>query len=490
MSKLKQLAGETAIYGMGSILPKILNFVLVTPYLTRVLNNGDYGIHGLIYAYTALIMAVVTLRLETSFFRYATIGENKERAFSTAASVVSISVLLFVCLVFINAELIASYITSPEDKRFIQWFAFIIGFDALSALPFAKLRLENKAVRFSGIKIVNVLVTIIIIVFLLEVCSRIHATNPNSFLGSLYKEELLLDYVFIANLVASGIVFLLLLREYFSVEWHWDKSLIKKMIGYSWPLILVGVAAAINQVFDRVFIAELMPGTEDEKQMSSGIYNGASKIAVMMSLFATAFNYAAEPFFFKQYSKENSNSTYASVAEAYLLASSIVFLGITLFIDLFQYLIGENFRSGIYIVPVLLIAYLFLGLYYNFSIWYKLKDKTIYGAVIAFVGALVTISLSIWLIPKIGMLGASFAVMVCFICMCFLAIVTGRSHIKIPYPFARMLGVFLLALGIYFTSMWCTVAWGIGSRLLCNGILFMAYAIFAWWYFRRYLRMV
>ncbi len=449
MSKIKQLASETAIYGLGSVLPKLLNFILATPYLTRVLENGEYGIHGIIYAYTALIMAVITLRLETAFFRFASREGGINKSFSTTTSVVLLSTLLFVSLVFFNASNIASWITTAEDARYVQWFAFIIGFDAMAAIPFAKLRLENRPVRFAVIKIINVLVTIVIILFFLELCSRSSISDPDGFLAGLYQAERSLDYVFLANLAASIIVVILLIPEFRKFRFSLDKVLIKNMLRYSWPLVLVGVAAAINQVFDRVFIAELMPGTPEENQVSSGVYNGASKVAIIMSLFATAFNYAAEPFFFKNFKSKDEASTYGKVAHAFLLTGSIVFLTISLFIDQAQFLIGKDYREGIYIVPVLLLAYLFLGLYYNFSIWYKLKDKTLIGAVIAFIGAAITIGLNIVLIPKVGMIGASYAVLTCFVSMCSLALFFGKKYYPIKYPLVQMIGYLLLAIILY-----------------------------------------
>ena len=449
MSKIKALAGETAIYGMGSILPKILNFILVAPYLTRELTRGEYGIYSIIYAYIALIMAVVTLRLETSYFRFATLGGEKEKSFGTSVITIFLMSILFLLLVYFNAKGIAGTITDVRDAKYIRWFAFIIAFDAMVAIPFAKLRLENRAIKFALIKIINVIATIAIILFFLEFCRHFHANGSQNYWASLYEETRLLDYIFWANLVASAVVFILMIPEFFKFKLRFDLVLFKKMIRYSWPLILVGVAAAINQSFDRVFIAKLMPGTPEENEIAAGIYSGASKIAIIMSLFATAFNYAAEPFFYKNFKEKDAKVVYGKVALAFTVTACIVFLGITLYIDLVQYLIGKDFREGIYVVPVLLMAYLFLGLYYNFSIWYKLKDKTILGGVIALVGAFVTITFSTLLIGKIGMIGASWSILICFIVMCTLALWTGKKHYPIQYPLGKMAGYILLAIGLY-----------------------------------------
>ncbi len=485
MSKIKALAGETAIYGMGSILPKIMNFLLVTPYLTRELTGGQYGIYSIIYAYIALIMAVVTLRLETSYFRFATLGNEREKAFGTSTITIIAMSLLFFILVYFNASAIAGAITDVGDTKYIKWFAFIISLDAMVAVPFAKLRLESRAVKFATIKIINVVVTVVVILFFLEFCRHFHANESNNYWASLYDETQLLDYIFWANLVASAFVFVLMIPEFLGFKLQFDKALFKKMIRYSWPLILVGVAAAINQLFDRVFIAELLPGSPEENERASGIYSGASKIAIIMSLFATAFNYAAEPFFYKNFKQKDAKVVYGKVALAFTITACLVFLGITLYIDIAQILIGKEFREGIYVVPVLLMAYLFLGLYYNFSIWYKLKDKTILGGVIALVGAFVTITFSCILIPIKGEIGASWAILICFVVMCALALWTGKKHYPIQYPLIKMIGYILTAVALYLIHLYIIVPFAErqGSPILgfiLNSLLIIGYITFAY----------
>lgn len=436
MSKVRKLAGETVIYGLGSILPKVLNFLLLAPYLTRVLDQENYGIHGILYAYVALLISIFTLRLETAYFRFATIGDDKEKAFGSAFSAILVFSVFAALMIFINAETIARLITKAEDARYIKWFSIILFLDAIAALPFAKLRLQNNALKFSAIKIINVLITALMIFLYLSVFPKMNGENLAGF-PFFFSEGRDLDYVFLANLVASAVVLLLLLPEIIRSKLAIDKAVLKKMITYSWPLILVGVAGAINQVFDRVFVSQLVEGVD--AVATSGAYNGAAKVAVIMSLFATAFNYAAEPFFFKSFKDKDSKEMYAHILKAFTIAGCVVFLTISLFLDQAKYLIGDGYWSALNIVPILLMAYLFLGIYYNISIWYKLKDKTYMGAMIAFSGAVITIFLNLLLIPRIGYVGAAWSAVACYVVMCAIAYFTGQRNLAIPYDIPNIM---------------------------------------------------
>jgi O-antigen/teichoic acid export membrane protein len=455
MSQVKKLAGETVIYGLGSILPKILNFLILAPYLTRVLVKEDFGIHGILYAYVALLISIFTLRLETAYFRFATLGNDREKAFTSGFTMILGFSVLASTLIFLNAQLIASWLTGPEDARYIQWFAFILLFDALAALPFARLRLENKPLKFSAIKIVNVLISASIILLYLEVFPNLESTSLVAGFPFYYESGLELDYVFLSNLVASAVVLILLLPQLMKARLQIDKALLRKMLVYSSPLILVGVAAAINQVFDRVFVSKLL--TSGDALETSGAYNGAAKVAVIMSLFATAFNYAAEPFFFKSYKDEGSTTTYAVILKAFSIAGCIVFLTISLFLNQAMYLIGSEYRNVSDIVPILLMAYLFLGIYYNISIWYKLKDKTYMGAIIALTGAVVTIASNIILIPRIGYVGAAWSALICYVIMCILAYITGRRNLAIPYQIGPITLYIIGALFLLYLGSWVEV---------------------------------
>jgi O-antigen/teichoic acid export membrane protein len=472
VSLIKQLAGETAIYGLGNIFGRIAQFLLLTPYLTNITNKSEYGIHGIMYAYAALLMVLFTYRMETALFRFGTKKEDKNTAFSTASIAIFLSTIIFSILFLLNAKNIAGFLTDAADARFVIYFALIIAFDTLAALPFAKLRLEKKAKRFVIVKLVNVFITIFLTVFLLSGLPKLIESGFTNF-EAYYDRALLLDYVFIANLAASFVQLLLLIKEYFGIKFQFDKALFQQMFKYAFPLILVGIAGVINQLLDRILIDKFID-TE-----SSGVYNAVAKIAILMNLFAVAFNYAAEPFFFRHAADRKSKEVYGQVGQTFALVGSLAFLGITLYLDLIRYLIGDQFWIGLKVVPILLLAYFFLGLYYNFSIWYKLSDKTKFGAYIAIGGAIITITLNLVLLPRIGIMGSAWATISCYGFMAIAGYLLGQKYYPIHYPIPRILLYILSAIAAFglATLLRPNFNENIIYILLCNTFILLLYMI-------------
>ena len=453
MSFLKTLAKETFIYGLGSVLPRVLQFFFLPVYLTRVLDRAEYGIHGIMYSFAALLMIVLTYRMETAFFRFGSEEKDRERVFSTGSMSIWLSTLVLVLLAFIFSEQIATILTTASDVRYVRLFALIVGLDALAALPFAKLRLENRPIRFAALKILNVLVNIVMILFFMEFIPNVlGSVTEDGFSLFSYNDAYQLDYVFIANLIASAVIFLMLAPVYRSIKLVFDPVMMKKMLHYAWPLIIVSLAGVINQLLDRWFLKEWLPGMPDQNIIVSGIYNAAVKLAVLMNLFAQAFNYAAEPFFFKNAKNKTAPKIYAQTSLAFTAVGSVVFFGVLFFLEYLQFYLGKNFRDGLEVIPILLMAYLFLGLYYNVSIWYKITDRTKIGALISIVGAIITVVLSYLLIPEIGMTGAPWAIFACFLVMCVLAVAIGQRNFPIPYRLGRMFLCILLALAFYLVT--------------------------------------
>ncbi len=485
MSIVKKLAGETIIYGLGAVLPKVLNFVVLGVYLTRILSRGDYGKHGLLYSYVALMMVFATFRMETAFFRFANKKEyNSTNAFSTAF----ISVSFFTLLIFVGsllfAQPLATLLNIPDNPEFVRYFAWIILFDALAAPAFARLRIENRPMRFSVVKILNVVVNIVLIVFFLEISPWLNKTHP-SWVSWFYDSSKELDYVFWANLGASAAVLLLLTKEIVRDKLGFDKELFSKMLKYAFPLIIVGIAAVINGLSDKYFLTELLPGSLDENMDIAGIYNGSLKIAVIMSLFTTAFNYAAEPFFFKQANTVNSNkdNAYAKVALAFSAVGSFIFLGVLLYIDIFKFLIGESFREAIDIVPVLLLSYLILGMFYNFAIWYKITDKTYMGAIIASIGSIIVIGLNIYLIPKLGYIGSAWSMLGCYGFMTIASYMLGQRYHPIPYPIFKIILNIVVAILLYIVSLQLTSSIdSMPFKLSLNTLFILSYVAFIYKY--------
>lgn len=495
MSLVKKLANQTVVYGLGSILPKLLNFIILTPYLTNKFNSvedqGLYAVHGIMYAFVGLLMALLTLRLETTLFRFGSKEGFLEKSYSTALWILFAVSIISCLLIYGFSTSLAEVLTKPGDEIYVKFIAFIVAIDILAALPFARLRLEGKPFKFSIIKIANVVITIGVLLFFLELLPNL-AESGKSWAQNIYDQDHRLAYVFLANLVGSVCVALLLIPEFFKLTKQFDTTLLKNMVRYAWPLIIVGIAGIINMYSDRWLLNTLLTGSLAENEVQTGIYNACAKIAILMSLFTTAFNYAAEPFFFKQSGSSKSPQLYADIARAFTFVSCIIFLGILFYIDLFQFLIGSNFRQGLYIVPILLLSYLFLGLHYNFSVWYKINDKTKIGALIAIIGSVVSISVNIIMIPKIGLMASAWASLFTFFCMALLNVMIGRKYYPVPYPLGRMFLLILSAVGLYYLSefLHANLQSQLSLKLAINTALLLIYVGFVYFFEKRFFKRI
>lgn len=451
MSLIKNLAGETAIYGVSSILSRLLNYVVLTPYLTRAFTKADYGVVSEMYAYVALLMVFFTYRMETTFFRFASKKGQANKSFSTISVSLLISTAVLAGSLILLAQPIADWLGYSEHSDYVRWFVFILAFDTLAAIPFARLRLDNRPIRFAVIKTVNILVNIFFIFFFLELCP--HMINLGwTGLEAIYDAENRVAYVFIANFLGSLSVLLLVSPAYRHFNFSVDYELWKKMMRYAMPLVVVGLAAVTNQLLNLPLLKHYLSGTPAENLELVGVFAACSKLAILMSLFIQAFNYASEPFFFRNADRKDSKQVYAQVGQAFTIVSSVVFLGITLYLDVVKYFIGSNFHDGLVVVPILSMAFLFLGLYYNFSIWYKLSDRTIFGAYISVAGALITILLNILLIPSYGYMVSAWTALACYSFMALASYLVGRSYYPIPYPIGKMFLYIGLAVVVYFVS--------------------------------------
>lgn len=468
MSLIKQLAGETAIYGVGSILPKLLNWVVLTPIFTNFFEDqSDMGIINDLYFYIAFIIVILTYRMETTFFRFGSQKGYLNLSF-TIASITVMTLSLVVCsILYFNIPTLASWV-NLENPSYLKWPIFILIFDTLMAIPFARLRFENRPIRFAALKVANVVIHLSLVTFFLYLCPAIIEHNWLPIEGW-YSSLDPIEYVFISNLCASAVIFSFLLplythllpkkeagplgleEEELSKETpqstqFFDWALFKKMIKYATPLVIVGLAGIINQLSGYPLLRNL--GGENGGELS-GIYSGGARLAVIMTLFTQAFNYAVEPFFFKNTNRKDADHIYAQVAQAYSIVGSLAFLGVMCFMEIAQILIGEGYREGLNVLPILLVAFFFLGLFYNFSAWYKLEDKTHYGGYIAIGGAAITLITSISLIPQYGIYGPAWAALACYSFMVIITYITGRKFRPIPYPLRRMFSyLFLATIGV------------------------------------------
>ncbi len=449
MSLIKKLVSETAIYGLSSIVGRLLNYLLV-PLFTNIFTKSEYGEVVELYAWLGVLMVLFTYRMETGFFRFGTAKEDRERTYSTISISLLTTTPILVGLLIFFASPIATWLQYAGNSEYITWFALILAFDALSAVPFARLRLENRPWRFAAIKLINIGLYIGLNLFFLLLCPYMIAKGY-TFFEKIYDPNMGVGYIFIANLVASTSTLILLSPLFLKIKNQFDAALLKKILWYAAPLIVVGLASVINELFDRLTLKWLLPAAEGKEAI--GVYGAVYKLAMLMSLFTQAFNYAAEPFFFSNANEKDSMKIYAQVARLFTIAGCLAFLGIVLYIDIVKWFIGENFWEGLHVVPILLMANLCLGLYYNFAIWYKLKDKTYIGALIAIIGALITIGLNILFVPYFSYTASAWATLACYGFMASAAYLVGQKYYPVPYPMIRIFMLIGIALAFYIVSL-------------------------------------
>ncbi|PSR04931.1 MAG: polysaccharide biosynthesis protein [Bacteroidetes bacterium SW_11_45_7] len=453
MNPIKQLAGQTAIYGLSSIVGRLLNYLLV-PLYTRIFLPQEYGIVTELYAYAGFLLVVYTYGMETAFFRYTEDkGENSRQVFSNAFfSLFFTSVIVSGLFIFFQQP-IAEWLGYPGRSRYIVWFALILGFDAAAAIPFAYLRQQQKAKRFAFVKLTNIGLNIGLNLFFLLLCPYLinHVGGPLAELVSvIYYPSVGVGYIFIANLTASLVTFLLLLPELSYLRGYFDTALWKRMITYAMPLLLVGLAGTVNEMFDRMMLKRFLPYDQETNQSMLGEYGACYKLSVLMTLFIQAYRFAAEPFFFSHAKLNDPKPLYAKTMKFFVIVGSLIFLVITLYLDIFKYFIGEKYHEGLEVVPILLMANLFLGIYFNLSIWYKLTDRTMLGAAVAIGGSVITVGLNIWWIPIFGYMGSAWATLICYVFMAVASYFMSKKYYPIPYPLKRILSYLLLAIGIFF----------------------------------------
>jgi len=454
-SPLKKLVGQTAIYGLSSILGRLLNYALTPLYTSaHVFSTDQYGIITEMYAYVAFLVVLLMYGMETAFFRFYSDTDNKGKVYSTALWSLLVTTFTFIAVVSVFAQPISNYLGYPNHSEYVSWFGIIVGLDALIAIPLAKLRAENKALKFAGINFSFIGINIGLNLFFLWYClPNYQAGTTNWLIDAVYNPEIGVGYVFISNLIASTVRFLMMLPDMLKIELSFDKVLWKKMLRYGAPLLIVGLAGIINETLDKPLLKWiLIPTLGEEKAMSQvGIYGGIYKLSIAITLFVQAYRYAAEPFFFDQKKTDGSKETYAQMLHLFTAFVLFAFLVITLFIDVFKHFLqSEEYWEGLGVVPMLLLANIFLGIYYNLSVWYKLTDKTIYGSYLAITGAVITIGLNVWLIPIIGYRGSALATLVCYFTMASVSYLVGQRHFKVPYSLPKLALFFGLALGIYY----------------------------------------
>jgi len=448
LSAIKKFAGQTAIYGISTVIGRFLNFFL-TPIYVGLYSPKIYGIFSLMYSWASMLNALLAFGMETTYFRYLNKYENdKQKVYNNTFFTVSLMALIFLLFSFLFVDDIAAWmqrgkVYDPDYARYIKYFIYILVADALAVIPFAKVRADGRPIRYSTIKFVNILTFIglnLLFIFVFPMIIK-EGWFGAEYLTGWYREGWV-GYVFISNLIASLITLLLLTPELLKLTFSYDISLLKEMLVYSLPVLIANISFIINENVDKVFLGQLLPADIAEQEV--GIYSACYKIAVFLSIFINAFRLGAEPFFFSQAKNKNAAETYARIMDYFVIAISLIFVFLVANIELLKYFINGKdaaeqalYWSGLKIVPVLLFGYVSLGIYINLSIWYKLSDQTRYGLYISGIGAILTIVLNLIFIPKFGYMASAWISLTAYTLMMILSYLWGQRNYPIPYKLKK-----------------------------------------------------
>lgn len=430
---IRKLAGQTAIYGLSSIIGRLLNYLLVPLYTYKFTNASDYGVVSELYAWVAFLVVLLTFGMETTYFRFRREETNESAVFSNAMIVLFGINILFFCSLLIFNQNIATVLLFQDHAEYIILLGAIVVLDALSALPMARLRAEEKAMRFAAINFASIFTNIILNLFFMF------------FLFDPKEPEQGVLFILIANLISSVIKPLFLYKELFSFRFQIDTKLIRGMLLYAAPLVIAGFAGIINETLDRILLKHILYNPSDPSSLTNaeaqvGIYSACYKLAMLVTIIIQAFRYAAEPFFFAQNKSENKNGLYTKVMDYFVGFLCLVFLCVTLNIDILKHFIqNEAYWTGLGVVPILLLANIFLGVYYNQSIWYKLSNKTKFGAIISISGAVLTIIINVLLIPHFGYWASAWATFTVYAFQMILSYLLGQRHYPIPYNVGKFI---------------------------------------------------
>ena len=466
MNPLKRLFKQTFIYGLATVLPRVLSFLLV-PLYTSVMDPETYGEISVIFSWFAIFNVVLAYGMETAFFRFFNKHANKEHVISTSLLSLLLSSLIFFVAALMFKETFASLIDVKESL--IIYIILILVLDALAIVPFAWLRAKERPLRYSIVKVTSVAINLLLNIFFLTLLPKM-AENGQPFWSEIYKEDFQIEYVFIANVISSGVAFLWVSGIYFDTKYKFDKKLWREMLKYSLPIMIAGLAFTVNEVFDRILLDRLLP--EDIAKAEIGKYSACYKLAVFMTLFGTAFRLGVEPFFFSHANTENPKKAYAQITNYFVIMGSLIFLGVMVFIDPLKKLLvrDEAFWEALDVVPIILLASFCLGIYHNLSVWYKVTDRTKFGAYISSVGAIITLVINISLIPKIGYMASALATLAAYGSMMLLSYHFGKKYYPVPYNMRKI--VFYLSVSFVFSVLSFYV---FNRNLIAGSLLFLLF---------------
>ncbi|MEN9697006.1 MAG: hypothetical protein RLZ56_427 [Bacteroidota bacterium] len=449
MSSIKKLASQTAWYGLSSIAARFISYLL-TPYLTYKLTEIAYGEQSIVYSFIPFLNVIVTHGMETAYFRFGS-KENEESIYHTSSfSMIFVTSLVIVGLLVWGAP-IANLLQINLHPEYLHLVAWVVGLDALTTIPFSRLRLQGRPKKFAFIKVGGILLNILATYFFISTLPQYTQAHPDAWINYIYKPSWEVGYILIANIIQNVFVLLLLQKEIRQLRFSFDLQLWGEMMLYALPLILVGFGGMINETMDRIMLGWWGPGgSPDANKALVGIYSACYKLAILITISVQAFRMGAEPFFFKQAQSENAPRTYARVMKFFVITLCIMFLGVVLYLDIWkQFIRNPEMYVGLRVVPILLMANIFLGIYYNLSIWYKLSNKTMAGAWITLLGAAITILINYLAIPYYGYMASAWATFCCYGIMMIVSYQWGQKVYYIPYATKKLIAYFVICLLLY-----------------------------------------
>ena len=476
---MKSLAKDTAIYGLSSIIGRFLNYLLVPLYTYKIAaSSGGYGVITNLYAYTALLLVILTYGMETTFFRFANKeDEDPKLVYSTILRMVGLTSLLFIGLIFAFIGPISSAMGYPEHPSYIWSLAIVVALDAFQAILFSYLRYKKRPIKFAALKLLFIGLNIALNLAFFVLLPKLYEGNPDVW-GKLYNPEVGVGYVFYINLFCTALVTFFFLKELRGIGYGFDKNLCGRMLSYSWPILVLGIAGILNQTADKILFPKVYPGADANVQL--GIYGAVVKIAMIMALITQAFRYAYEPFVFGNSREKDNKETYAKGMKYFVIFTLLAFLCVMAYMNVLRYIIKSDYWEGLKVIPIVMAAEMMMGIYFNLSFWYKLTDKTIWGAVFSGIGCAVLIAINVLLVPKFGYMACAWGGFAGYGVAMLLSYFVGQKYYPIDYPIKEMALYTLLAAVLFVGITFSNKYLGFWPALLVNTVLvclFLAYIV-------------
>ena len=479
MANMKSLAKDTAIYGLSSIVGRFLNYLLVPLYTAKLsAASGGYGVITNMYAYTALILVLLTFGMETTFFRFSNKeGEDPQKVYSTILTAVGFTAVVFVALVFTFISPLADVMGYAEHPSYIWVMAMTVAIDAFQCIPFAYLRHKKKAIKFAALKMLFIVMNILLNIVFFVALPALYTSYPDE-IGKIYDPTIGAGYAFYINLACTASITFCFYKELTGFRYVFDRELMKRMFSYSWPILILGIAGILNQTADKILFPYIYKGENAHEQL--GIYGAASKIAMIMAMITQAFRYAYEPFVFGKSKDKDNRETYAKAMKFFIIFTLLAFLTVVGYLDILKHIIGQDYWSGLKVVPIVMAAEIMMGIYFNLSFWYKLIDKTIWGAWFSGIGCSVLIAINVIFVPQYGYMACAWAGFAGYATAMTLSYFVGQKYYLIKYDLAGIGKYVVLAL-ICFASMklrrdYISGLWVVVPNTLLI-LLFLAYIV-------------